>query len=189
MMMPCVSCKTVHPRPCGEHITGGGGTVTHAGSSPPVRGTLTGAGIAGDQHRFIPARAGNIFDTRGRCPWRAVHPRPCGEHPVLVDRDKFHCGSSPPVRGTLDTMQRAVGVRRFIPARAGNILIITRYGRATPVHPRPCGEHIMATAQEKANGGSSPPVRGTYTVAHSSRCASRFIPARAGNILWILKGC
>ena len=50
-----------------------------------------------------------------------------------------------------------------------------------PVHPRPCGEHLIRCNVHTLKFGSSPPVRGTPTRARSMRWLLRFIPARAGN--------
>ena len=70
--------------------------------------------------RFIPARAGNTTSQERR--WRptAVHPRPRGEHPVVPTIVMAYGGSSPPARGTPGGADDRDGVRRFIPARAGN---------------------------------------------------------------------
>ena len=96
---------------------------------------------------------------RRSCP---VHPRTCGEHLRLVNRENGVGGSSPHVRGTC--LLLAVGLEqvRFIPARAGNIPGAD--GRAY--------EYV----------GSSPHVRGTWRRHNSDPPPGRFIPARAGNM-------
>ena len=91
------------------------------GSSPRVRGILSG-GVGGRaEHRFIPAGAGNT--------------RPSGVQAV------YESGSSPRVRGIRDLVGIVGGFGRFIPAGAGN----TAGGAARPagntVHPRGCGEY------------------------------------------------
>ena len=72
--------SAVHPRVCGEHVALVKAIFKLDGSSPRLRGTLTGgAGFIGS-HRFIPASAGNtdyLKSIRLRSP---VHPRVCGEH-------------------------------------------------------------------------------------------------------------
>ncbi len=72
--------------------------------------------------RFIPARAGNI-NHRERCARSdAVHPRACGEHQFNDERISVDDGSSPRVRGTFLRGCLIANIRRFIPARAGNII-------------------------------------------------------------------
>ena len=114
--------KTVHPRTCGEHLHLPQFKTTFNGSSPHVRGTFH-SDLHHDRHcRFIPARAGNIGDRRGRVPRRSVHPRTCGEHAKLQRPATPSGGSSPHVRGTCRISQHDRFDRRFIPARAGNII-------------------------------------------------------------------
>ena len=113
-----------------------------------------------------------------------------------------YSGSSPPARGTRELEQPFDAVHRFIPARAGNTLVVeletVRVDRFIParagntctwpanftsasVHPRPRGEHEYRPLLLLFPDGSSPPARGTplELVVHAS--PHRFIPARAGN--------
>ena len=92
-----------------------------------------------------------------------------------------HSGSSPPARGTLQDHHRVTGVRRFIPARAGNTPSPSRPFVYVSVHPRPRGEHLQGLRRDRVSNGSSPPARGTldHLAAHAQH--RRFIPARAGN--------
>ena len=69
-----------HPRACGENRRGAPELRGAEGSSPRVRGKLSGEPIEGFPHRLIPARAGKT----GRS-WRSsleqtAHPRACGEN-------------------------------------------------------------------------------------------------------------
>ena len=93
--------SAVHPRACGEHLVG---LVDHSpqpGSSPRLRGTLTGAITTVIRLRFIPAPAGNIMSLCGLFDLLSVHPRACGEH-LARQRPAVHLsGSSPRLRGTL----------------------------------------------------------------------------------------
>ena len=49
------------------------------------------------------------------------------------------------------------------------------------VHPRTCGEYIIASRPSNVGTGSSPHVRGIPAWFGSPPAKVRFIPARAGN--------
>ena len=87
------------------------------------------------------------------------------------------------MRGTLALDADLSPVARFIPADAGNILLIVLVVAGISVHPRGCGEHAVAMCSAMQSCGSSPRMRGTC--AENVRCSlhHRFIPADAGNIL------
>ena len=70
--------------------------------------------------RFIPACAGNAFGTAGWVRCGAVHPRVRGERILPLAWRSAEPGSSPRARGTPCPQVRAVRIRRFIPACAGN---------------------------------------------------------------------
>ena len=119
--------------------------------------------------RFIPACAGNsgILATAQRD--ISVHPRVCGEQSDIHNSPSNHPGSSPRVRGTAVSCVGLAALFRFIPACAGNSVIVES-GHSS-VH------------------GSSPRVRGTDFSRDSGGDGGRFIPACAGNrcpefILW-----
>ena len=152
-----------------------------AGSSPRVRGTSFWTSWYYATNRFIPACAGNMqVDGDAVKFLPSVHPRVCGEH--LYDLQPCvacSVGSSPRVRGTCLGAEQSTGLRRFIPACAGNI--------SSQFRPIP------------SLGGSSPRVRGTYLDRVLSRSSprsagnmaratalalARFIPACAGNIAY-----
>ena len=91
---------TVHPRLRGEHM-GGAGNVWHgSGSSPPTRGTRSGAKRPPDPNRFIPAYAGNTQKEQAGAEVLGVHPRLRGEHGKNLLPCRLNRGSSPPTRGT-----------------------------------------------------------------------------------------
>ena len=139
-----------------------------SGSSPRVRGTLQNIVANLGAGRFIPARAGNIV--AGLSPWTryAVHPRACGEHRRPARSRTSAAGSSPRVRGTFQAGAAGGLLGRFIPARAGNIILQSRKHILSTVHPRACGEH---EARQQLISQ-----------------AQRFIPARAGNMIPIPAG-
>ena len=73
------------------------------------------------------------------------------------------------------------GLRRFIPACAGNSRPRGPQRRPPTVHPRVCGELLDAHPQIVGADGSSPRVRGTRLALGDQHGGARFIPACAGN--------
>ena len=132
----------VHPRGCGERRPWPPIQPICTGSSPRVRGTRTPWPSAQQLHRFIPAGAGNAWSQSRTFLPPAVHPRGCGERPIVGTRYVQIDGSSPRVRGTLSVLQQCPTSERFIPAGAGNAHQATEGGSVSPVHPRGCGERI-----------------------------------------------
>ena len=122
--------------------------------------------------RFIPARAENMYNPRALSHLPSVHPRAGGEH---VRRTRNMCGSvgsSPRGRGTFPSAASRSTRSRFIPARAGNITIVTRPESSGPVHPRAGGEHAATSNTGRIAAGSSPRGRGTCATWRSTRrCA------------------
>ena len=147
-----------------------------------MRGTWSEPGHGGTSVRFIPARAGNIHRKRLHASRQTVHPRTCGEH--LQERHSSWPinGSSPHVRGTFFPFLSPLLLRRFIPARAGNISSPGSLPPPPTVHPRTCGEHLCEHCHGVIRDGSSPHVRGTWPIFLIFSEKFRFIPARAGNI-------
>ena len=94
----------------------------------------------------------------------------------------YTAGSSPRVRGTYAGGWEDDPVNRFIPACAGNICGITAAMPTPSVHPRVCGEHAYQASKGDYPPGSSPRVRGTFTMEVDRLSDNRFIPACAGNI-------
>ena len=173
--------QPVHPRVCGEHVRCPRRRPVAHGSSPRVRGTLSGADRAVEECRFIPACAGNTLPSARCRGCAAVHPRVCGEHIPRRSRVRSPPGSSPRVRGTRRCRRAAADHRRFIPACAGNTVPTPVQIEAKPVHPRVCGEHRPRPYTPRSRFGSSPRVRGTHKDQEASSEKGRFIPACAGN--------
>ena len=123
------ACSTasapVHPRSRGEHSLLSDVRQWYAGSSPLTRGTHHPRLHRRSQLRFIPAHAGNTFSRMAGGGITPVHPRSRGEHenPMLIGISIT--GSSPLTRGTLQTHTGFLESLRFIPAHAGNTLLIT----------------------------------------------------------------
>ena len=172
---------SVHPRLRGEHGIESCLSVICLGSSPPARGTRGGSGLKGRIYRFIPACAGNTAPGTTISPSPSVHPRLRGEHSSVGSIMPFEYGSSPPARGTRRKHVWRDGKWRFIPACAGNTVLIARHSVRSTVHPRLRGEHQIALGMACRSAGSSPPARGTRIVQVGQRFPPRFIPACAGN--------
>ncbi len=95
----------------------------------------------------------------------------------------MHIGSSPRVRGTRDHRADVAARVRFIPACAGNTVVVHVPVRRKSVHPRVCGEHEARLDLGVQRIGSSPRVRGTRQANAARLARNRFIPACAGNTL------
>ena len=175
----------VHPRMRGERLLLKVGGVERHGSSPHARGTRRAARRPVAAGRFIPACAGNA----GACAWwrppQPVHPRMRGERSPSEFPLSHRYGSSPHARGTHGCQQIDKGGRRFIPACAGNATSSAASRALASVHPRMRGERRAERGRTGSLGCSSPHARGTlslYALRHSS---IRFIPACAGNALFV----
>ena len=136
--------QSVHPRACGEQMSALICLATAIGSSPRVRGTAFATLPCLLRLRFIPARAGNSCAAYGLDIADAVHPRACGEQFRQVCSVVISSGSSPRVRGTVESCHLVHLARRFIPARAGNSYATALCGFPIAVHPRACGEQGLA---------------------------------------------
>ena len=178
---PTSATPPVHPRVCGEQTARRLSASSPAGSSPRVRGTGRDRRHAHQPVRFIPACAGNSGQRPGPPSSPSVHPRVCGEQMLAHVRPFGNFGSSPRVRGTARSPDRAGCARRFIPACAGNRGAGHRPWSGGAVHPRVCGEQEPSVAVAMSMTGSSPRVRGTGPPRRSRRQVFRFIPACAGN--------
>ncbi len=173
----------VHPRACGERRSIQGSASAYFGSSPRVRGTPATLQPLIEADRFIPARAGNAGKPDATGPASTVHPRACGERVGASLQADEEDGSSPRVRGTLDSGDLSRRQYRFIPARAGNAFRDPVRRGVQSVHPRACGERGKPPMTRTTVIGSSPRVRGTRFKNRIHLHCSRFIPARAGNAL------
>ena len=172
---------TVHPRVCGEQAGLWNRLVDGVSSSPRVRGTVRSFSDGHAVIRFIPACAGNRYTRYDRNWGVAVHPRVCGEQAEELAVAAGDIGSSPRVRGTAHLYSVVRWHARFIPACAGNRIVVRRLDIAISVHPRVCGEQFKYRPKLVAFVGSSPRVRGTDDPLRTFSPLFRFIPACAGN--------
>ena len=90
------------------------------GLSPLARGTQLLAQYLEEEHRFIPAGAGNTIICLVARSVDAVYPRWRGEHTSVTVLAAPATGLSPLARGTRKKHGAALVLRWFIPAGAGN---------------------------------------------------------------------
>ena len=131
---------------------------------------------------LIPAGAGNMRQEKQTMSSHRAHPRGCGEHRDSRVPRYRRLGSSPRVRGTSRSMERAVIRYGLIPAGAGNMSAEEALEELERAHPRGCGEHFGRIAADNSLKGSSPRVRGTCIVNLFLCLFTGLIPAGAGNM-------
>ena len=170
-----------HPRACGELGVRKGKDDVEDGSSPRMRGTLYEVLNSFRVHRIIPAHAGNSGCGCSDAGPRPDHPRACGELLCRDDEARMASGSSPRMRGTPGGVKLVTCRYRIIPAHAGNSLRAPVASASGSDHPRACGELDWPGAQDLADTGSSPRMRGTQRGSMPRSVLHRIIPAHAGN--------
>ena len=152
----------------------------NGGSSPRVRGKQRERLLHEQRPGLIPARAGKTLTGHASYTNWQAHPRACGENCVGMMLAAARAGSSPRVRGKLESRLQRRAPAGLIPARAGK----TPPGAGPPsgraAHPRACGENGVDLGAAQAAGGSSPRVRGKLAVGRRSTDPRGLIPARAG---------
>ena len=84
---------------CGEHVDTVDRVDGKAGSSPHVRGALSGSQFGTMVRGIIPACAGSTPSDLTRRIYPRDHPRMCGEHKHVERHRRCRPGSSPHVRG------------------------------------------------------------------------------------------
>ena len=112
--------RWAHPHVCGEHCEYRQLSLVPPGSSPRMRGTLSGSVSIRFTSGLIPTYAGNTQSHYGFASTPGAHPHVCGEHtPRLATHPPLR-GSSPRMRGT-PTLKSIVGEENgLIPTYAGN---------------------------------------------------------------------
>ena len=175
----------VHPRMRGERSAASFAPDRTRGSSPHARGTPSPDAYRSWQTRFIPACAGNAIFVMTKFLFLSVHPRMRGERFRWLMIPCKCSGSSPHARGTLSISTPGIAQFRFIPACAGNATPTVVRNMSHAVHPRMRGERLQPAMERMAFPGSSPHARGTPPGRLTMYRYSRFIPACAGNAIWI----
>ena len=171
---------TAHPRACGENTWVSLVTLLAWGSSPRVRGKLSGSSEPAGPVGLIPARAGKTRPTVVVRVRRRAHPRACGENRRARRGGRRGWGSSPRVRGKRRTRLPGPSRCGLIPARAGKTGWSSARTGAATAHPRACGENAPRRHCTQRAGGSSPRVRGKPARIRRGRVCLGLIPARAG---------
>ena len=85
-----------------------------------MRGTRLGYRRYRQLQGIIPANAGNTDYPVQMTDIFEDHPRGCGEHLRKLFGDQYRTGSSPRMRGTLDSQLLVIHSTGIIPADAGN---------------------------------------------------------------------
>ena len=165
---------------CGGTRPAGVLHAAHHGLSPRVRGNLYQSVAGWQRWRSIPACAGEPPIAGGLSGLAEVYPRVCGGTGRFVPLAQCLQGLSPRVRGnpTWFTAQRKMD--RSIPACAGEPRRAATSIPANRVYPRVCGGTSDSPPQPSMCKGLSPRVRGNPRRISPASCASRSIPACAG---------
>ena len=132
------------------------------GLFPLSRGTPNTLPIIGENRRFIPALVGNTYAHRPR------ETRPRGEHQITSPVVKLTVGLSPLSQGTLPAFVFGWGLKRFIPALAGNTAHHHFCNWEIAVYPRSRGEHPICQSSITSPCGLSPLSRGTLLLQPQS---------------------
>ena len=104
----------------------------------------------------------------------------CGENQASDLDARLVWGSSPRVRGKLETSRGQLHEFGLIPACAGKTGVLDLYGNLRSAHPRVCGENRAYDLAADALEGSSPRVRGKRQMTRPFSSVSGLIPACAG---------
>ena len=156
-----IAAPSVHPRIRGERPPGSCAAGYGGGSSPHTRGTHGQDAGQYEFERFIPAYAGNAKLAGSTSTGGTVHPRIRGERVALSLAVTCATGSSPHTRGTQEVSALPSGMKRFIPAYAGNASTGVVAALKNSVHPRIRGERVLLPLHTEPEHGSSPHTRGT----------------------------
>ena len=99
----------------------------------------------------------------------------------MATLDDPAAGSSPRMRGTLNTWRWNNPLSGIIPAYAGNTIALQCLQARRRDHPRVCGEHRLPERPADLEQGSSPRMRGTHADLSEDGELTGIIPAYAGN--------
>ena len=136
----------VYPRPRGGTRAAGAAARGRRGLSPPTRGNHGFAVHVDDDHRSIPAHAGEPPRRAPERPSGRVYPRPRGGTVCRAVSGAAVVGLSPPTRGNLLPRLRRDRLRRSIPAHAGEPPQTEMVRLRLGVYPRPRGGTLIRAA-------------------------------------------
>ena len=169
-----------HPRACGANIFAVIVKYSRAGSSPRMRGKLTGHLGKLVRARIIPAHAGQTLPLCTCSRYRTDHPRACGANLKRCRRAAGYRGSSPRMRGKHMVGRNGRIAVRIIPAHAGQTVRMACTPLMPKDHPRACGANNGNRKRTGNPNGSSPRMRGKHWKDYHKGSTVRIIPAHAG---------
>ena len=168
------------PRPRGDRPDLVAGFIADAPSSPPARGSSSGAMTQAPPERVLPARAGIVRRRAATGRTRRSPPRPRGDRPIEAQTNGILDQSSPPARGSSARTCPHRSRSGVLPARAG--IVLGRAGDRRPARgpPRPRGDRPSAVKASRSVSVSSPPARGSSGQVVGRRGCDAVLPAHAG---------
>ena len=137
--MDLARSSTGHPRTCGAALGIISIVIASVGSSPHLRGSPSKARHWAEQHRVIPAPAGQPISWYFAPFHSWGHPRTCGAATYEAQASTDVDGSSPHLRGSLHRLVGVVPGGRVIPAPAGQPVPSSGRWCCIGGHPRTCG--------------------------------------------------
>ncbi len=152
--------RSVYPRVCGGTGDQGPCGRSKTGLSPRLRGNLGWSVRLGQEHRSIPASAGEPPIGTLQGPQRAVYPRVCGGTKATIASANTARGLSPRLRGNQRVSVGEVLGYRSIPASAGEPIRRCGCGPSPWVYPRVCGGTRSPASAVAWMSGLSPRLRG-----------------------------
>ena len=180
-LTPSTSVPTTdHPRACGANRAKVTNATVRVGSSPRMRGKLSGHRQGLSSQRIIPAHAGQTMPTLISASMSSDHPRACGANSSVPPPVPLAVGSSPRMRGKPTVGVMVYAHTRIIPAHAGQTAAGESATKPRTDHPRACGANRNQVAGLHSLDGSSPRMRGKRAQYHTSGARRRIIPAHAG---------
>ena len=112
-----------HPRVCGNHVLENRKAGKNAGSPPRMREPLLFNASLTCSSRITPAYAGTTCLALDICSVNQDHPRVCGNHGDLSERQERIAGSPPRMREPLSFILGLFIYGRITPAYAGTTMI------------------------------------------------------------------
>ena len=176
--------RRVYPRACGADRSFFLVVWLLAGLSPRMRGRQTTSRTLGIHFGFIPAHAGQTKNVLFKKEKKWVYPRACGADALRSAATISGWGLSPRMRGRRSLPGERKQNFGFIPAHAGQTVLLPGGGRVHGVYPRACGADGSPFALGLTAGGLSPRMRGRLLGQKDKRDNYGFIPAHAGQTPW-----